>query len=73
MTLSHLPPNFLFLRQKMVGIFFFFQKINISIFFTVSQWKKSKYLFKKKKIRAFFLSRKVKKRIKNTFRTNRYL
>ena len=37
--------------------------------------KKSKYLFfeKKKKIYAFFLSRKVKKRIKNTFRTNRYL
>ena len=31
------------------------------------------FLKKKKKIYAFFWSRKVKKRIKNTFFTNRYL
>ena len=31
------------------------------------------YFLKKKKIYAFFWSRKVKKRIKNTIRTNRYL
>ena len=31
------------------------------------------FLKKKKNIYAFFWSRKVKKRIKNTFRTNRYL
>ena len=44
-------------------------------YIVMSDSEKIKYFFfeKKKKIYAFFWSRKVKKRIKNTFRTNQYL
>ena len=74
LKLKNLSLNFdLMLTKTSLIVFIIFVGQLGYIVMSDSRKNRNIYLLKKKKIQAFFWSRKVKKRKKHTFRTNRYL